>query len=62
MKIFLWYFSTECALQAVRIFFMKQNLAENLLHGTQDGAKWNSAYVMVLLVEQLISDHGKRTI
>lgn len=43
-------------------FFIKQNLAENLLHGTQDGAKWNSAYVMVLLVEQFISDHGKGTI
>lgn len=41
---------------------MKQNLAENLLHGTQDGAEWNSAYVMVLLVEQFISDHGKGTI
>ena len=40
-------------------FFIKQNLAENLLHGTQDGAKWNSAYIVVLLVEQFVSDHGK---
>lgn len=40
-------------------FFIKQNLVENLLCGTRDSAKWNSAYIMILLVEQFMSGHGK---
>jgi len=48
-----------CFASCDNFFFLKQNLVGYLLHKTQDGAKWNSAYMMVLLLEQFISDHGK---
>lgn len=60
LMCFLCYFSIDCALQDLRfVFFIKQNFTENLLHETQVGAKWNSAYILVFLIEKLICDHRK---